>query len=274
MTTDELLSMLARTLTEHLKLPEGYDWAPTAGLAALTLFGLLLIVRGARWAPALGGMAFGALGGLAGSYASVAFALPLWPTVGVCGVGGLLLGIVAFRLWQALLLAGCCAAIGIAVYYVRVLTPHVSSWLQGDFDGNWIELQPAGSVTQSTSAASELANLWSYLASTVPNFTPSFLGITAMTAAAGLVFGLLLPRASRALWAATLGVLLAGAGTAGLMQRYAPDALNFLLQNGGWSWSVVAVVWLFALAYNVASTGKRPAQSADDAGGAPAVRAA
>lgn len=274
MTTEELLSMLARTLTEHVKLPDGFDWVPAAGLAALTLFGLLLIVRGARWAPALGGVAFGGLGGLAGSYASAAFALPLGPTVGVCAVAGLLLGILAFRLWQALLLAACCAVIGIAVYYVRVLTPHVSSWLQGDFDGNWIELQPAGSVTQSTSAATELANLWSYLASSVPNFTPSFVGIAAITAAAGLVFGLLLPRASRALWAATLGVLMTGAGAAGLMQRYSPDALNLVLQNGAWAWSGVAIVWLFAVAYNLASTAKRPAKPADEAAGSAAPSAA
>lgn len=253
MSTEELLSILARTLTEHVRLPAGYEWTPVAGLAALSLLGLLMLIRGARWAPAMAGVTFMAAGGLGGSWLAGPLGLPIWPVAAACGAAALLVGVLGFRLWQALLLAACCAGIGVSVYYARVLTPHVQSWLAGNLDEDqWIQLQPAGTVVaERTSAATELSNLWMHLAEVVPAFQISFWGVAVITALAGLLFGLLLPRASRALWAATIGTVFAGAGATGFLQRYSPETLTWLTQNTAWAWGILLTVWLVSVVYNL-----------------------
>lgn len=270
MPTQELLTMLWRTVSEHLQMPTQVSWGVPAGLAALTLFGLLMLIRGARWAPGLAGLTFAGFGAALAVPLAGLLGTPTTPTMAVGGVAALLVGIVGFRLWQAVLLGLCCSLAGVSVYYARVLTPHVKTWLAGGFDGEWIELAPAGTVTaQNASAATELANLWTHLSANVPQFALSFYGIAGLTGAAGIVFGLLLPRASRALWAATLGTLFAGVGVTGLMQQHAPQALDWLTQNHIWAWSGVATLWLFAVAYNFVST--RPKRRAVEEPALPAT---
>lgn len=274
MTTEELLAALWRALAGHLQLPPGYEWAPTAGLVATALFGLLLMTRGARWAPALAGVTFCALGAGGGALLARVLGTPTAPTAVVAAVATLAIGLLAFRLWQALLLAACFATLGIGVYYVRELTPHVRSWLDGGLEGGEIALPPAGSVTANhSSAATELSSLWAHLAQNVDHFTTTFVGLALLTAAAGLVFGLLLPKASRALWSATLGTILLGVGIAGLLEHHAPQTLAWLTENNAWAWSIVACIWVVSVVYNLLSVrtprrGEPPVATAP----APAVR--
>jgi hypothetical protein len=63
MALEELLVALFETMTDQLRLPEGYEWAPLAGLCTATGFGLLLLLRGARWAPGLAALTFLGIGG-------------------------------------------------------------------------------------------------------------------------------------------------------------------------------------------------------------------
>ena len=200
MTLEELFFALFATLTEHLKLPDGYGWAPVTGLSLVTALGLVLLVRGARWAPGLAALTFLGVGGLVGTFLATAVGTPFWPTVGVLGVVGFVLGIVLFRFWQAALLAACFAIAGLSVYYGRALTPEVQNWVSASAEPGFVTLQPAGTVVgeNQASAMAELSSLWTHLSQHVPHFTLTVWALVLSTGLAGLIFGLLLPRASRA----------------------------------------------------------------------------
>jgi len=244
MSPDELFFALFPTIAEHLKLPAGYGWAPPVVFALVTALGLLLLVRGARWAPGLAALTFLAAGGWVGSFLAGAIGTPVWPTVGVVGVVGLVLGFVLFRLWQAALLASCFVIAALSVYYVRTLTPEVQNWVSASAEPGFVTLQPPDTVVgdHRLNTWAELGSLWTHLNQHVPSFATTFWALTLSAGLAGLVFGLLLPHASRALWAASLGTAVFGIGTTALLKQYAPGALDWLLADAVRAWAIVAVV--------------------------------
>lgn len=268
MTPEEVMVALFETLTEHLKLPDGYEWAPLAGCGLVTAFGLLLLLRGAKWAPWLAAVAFLGIGGGAGSFLANAIGTPLWPTAGVVGVLSFILGLVMFRFWQAVLLAGCFMVAGLSVYYVRVLTPEVRNWISATPQSGAIVLPDAGTVVgdSRSGAMAEFKSLWSHLDQNVANFSTTTWTLLLATGAAGLIFGLLLPGVSRALWAASLGTFFFGIGITAALAHFAPSTLDWLKASHGWAWGIVGTVWLLSLALNLA-TGRRrkPAKSDEDA---------
>lgn len=253
MTPEEILVALFRTFTEHLRLPAGFTWVPLAITASITIFGLLLLLRGAKWAPALGALAFLAIGGGIGSFLAQAVGTPLWPTVGVVGLVGFILGLILFRIWQALLLSLCFVAAGLSVYYVRVLTPEVENWLSATPQAGLVTLPQAGSVVgdQAAGGWSQVQGLYQHLDQNIADFTQTFWALTLVTALAGLIFGLLLPNASRSLWAATLGTLFFGIGLTSILNSVAPQALEWLKTNHGAAWGIVGLIWLFSMTINL-----------------------
>jgi len=269
MTPEELIVALYETLTQHLKLPEGYEWAPLAGIGLVTVFGLMLLLRGAKWAPGLAAVTFIGIGGCAGSFLSQAVGTPFWPTVGVVGVLGFVLGLVMFRFWQAVLLATCFMIAGLSVYFVRALTPEVQNWISATPQAGLITLRDAGTVVgdnQST-AWTEFQSLWSHLDQNVSSFSPTAWTLVLSTGLAGLIFGLLLPGVSRALWAASLGTLFFGIGITAALSRFAPSALDWLKANHEWAWGIVGIVWLLSLALNlVTGRHKKPEKQAEETG--------
>ena len=266
MTPEEVIVALFETVTEHLKLPEGFEWAPLAGLGMLGIFGLILMVRGAKWAPGLASIAFLGIGGVVGSGMAHAVGTPLWPTVGVVGVLGLILGLVMFRFWQAVLLAICFTIAGLSVYYVRVLTPEVQNWISAGPQTGAITLRDPGTVVGESrnSSFTELQSLWTHLDQNVADFSPTVMTLVLSTGIAGLIFGLLLPGVSRALWAASLGTFLFGIGITGVLATFAPGILGWLKTNHSWAWGIVGIVWLFSLAINLATCRRKKKSVADD----------
>lgn len=268
MTPEEIIVALFRTLTDHLRLPEGYNWVPWVVTAIVALFGLLLMVRGAKWAPAMGAVAFLAIGGGIGSFLSQAVGTPLWPTVGVTGVVGFILGLTLFRLWQALLLSLCFVAAGLSVYYVRVLTPDVANWLSATPQAGMITLPQAGTVVgdQAAGGWAQVQELYAHLDQNVPDFAQTFWVLTLVTALAGLIFGLLMPNASRSLWAATLGTFFFGIGLTSALNHFAPSTLEWLKTNHQAAWGIVGLIWLFSLAVNLITCRKKKAPAKKDEG--------
>jgi hypothetical protein len=269
MTPEEVIVALFQAMTEHVNVPEGYEWVPLAGLGTVTALGLVLLLRGAKWAPGLAAVTFLGIGGCVGSFLSQAIGTPLWPTVGVVGVLGFVLGLVMFRFWQAVLLATCFMAVGLSVYYVRVLTPEVQNWISAGPESTVISLRDPGTVVgeRQSGALAEFTSLWAHLDHNIPNFSATAWTLILSTGLAGLIFGLLLPGISRALWAASLGTILFGIGLTAALSRFAPAALDWLKSNHGWAWGIVGVVWLLSLALNLA-TGRRrkPGKPEDDPG--------
>ena len=278
MSPEELIVALFEMFAEHVKMPEGYDWVPAATSAGIAVAGLILLLRGARWAPGFAALSFLLIGGGLGAFLGDIIALPMWLTGGIGGVLGLVLGVVMFRLWQATLLASCCVILGLSVYFVRTLHVEVQNWISGPTEAEFITLQPAGSVVgeQTSSVQAEFQSLWQHLSDNVPNFQMTFWSLLISTGLAGLIFGLFLPRASRALWAASLGTITFGIGLTALLEHFAPDALDWLLANTMWAWCIVGGVWLISLGINYATCGKRKsdkrsAKNKDEAEGEPAV---
>ena len=267
MTPEEVIVALFETLTEHLKLPEGYEWAPLAASGLVTAFGLMLLLRGAKWAPGLAAVTFLGIGGCVGSFLSQAIGTPLWPTVGIVGVLGFVLGLVMFRFWQAVLLATCFMVAGLSVYYARVLTPEVQNWISAGPQSGVITLRDPGSVVGESQpgALAEFGSLWAHLDQNVSKFSVTTWTLILSTGLAGLIFGLLLPGISRALWAASLGTIFFGIGLTAALSRFAPTPLDWLKTNHGWAWGIVGVIWLFSLALNLASCRRRkPAKAEKD----------
>jgi xanthosine utilization system XapX-like protein len=265
MTPEEVVVALFETLTEHLRVPEGYEWAPLAAFGLVTAFGLLLLVRGAKWAPVLAAVTFLGIGGGVGSFLAKAIDTPFWPTVAIVGVLGFVLGFVMFRFWQAILLATCFVIAGLSVYYVRVLTPEVQNWVSAGPQSGLITLRDPGTVVgeNHSTALAEVKSLWAHLDHTVPDFAATTWTVVLSTGLAGLIFGLLLPAVSRALWASSLGMLFFGIGLTAALSRFAPATLDWLKTNHGWAWTIVGVIWLVSLALNLATCRARKPAKAD-----------
>ncbi len=259
MSPEKMLYGLFDFASSHLTPPPGYEWAPLAVVGALALVGLLFLTRGARWARALAGLTFLAIGGGAGVAVARAIGTPQWPTVGVGAAVCCLVGVMLFRFWQALILALTCVLAGFSVYYVRTLTVPVDNWMSASADPNFVSLDPAGTVVGAarTSGWVRFQDLWAYLSQNVPGFSTNAWAILLGAGIGGLLIGLLLPRLSRALWAATLGTVLAGVGVAALLKDYLPDALDWLLADNTRAWAIVGGVWALSVILNFLTAGKR-----------------
>lgn len=265
MTTVELVSGLYQTFTQHVSLPSGYEWTPSAGLACVCALGLLFLLRGAKWAPFLAALCFAGLGGGAGAAVSSVIATPMAPSAAVGAVVAFGLGFALFRLWQAVLLGGCCAAVALSVYSAQ-LTPEISKWMDRGVEDGAVTLRPAGAVVaQDGHATAQLASLWDHLKASVPRFEINFLGLAGGATLVGLIFGWFLPRASRALWATTLGTLALGVGFTGLSNHYFPSLLQWFLANNQAAWGAVGLVWFGGLLYNFIACGKPKAKASEEA---------
>ena len=167
-----LLFALFETMTEHLRLPEGYQWAAWAATGLVTAFGLLLLIRGAKWARGLAALAFLGIGGVAGSFLAHAIGTPWWPTVGVVGAVGFVLGLMLFRFWQAVLLASCFVIAGLSVYYVRGLYIEIDRWNSLAPQATEITLPMAGTVVGDNrpTAMQGLSSLWTHLSQNMDGF--------------------------------------------------------------------------------------------------------
>lgn len=257
MSASETLAALWQFAGEHMKLPAGFEWAPLTASCGCALFGLLLLVRGARWAPGLAGLLFGGIcgAGAAAIAQNNGYATSALPAGLVAGVVGLGLCLLMFRVLQAAIMAGVLALVGVSVYYARGLHTEVANWVARGVEGETLTLRPAGEVV-GANGWHTAGELWNHLVSNVPQFQLTLGSIVGLTLAAGFVFGFLLPRLSRAIWASTLGVVICGVGATGLMQKLAPDALAWLSSNTETAWSIVGAAWLISLGINLISTRK------------------
>jgi len=248
MPTTDIPRMLLDTVKEHL--PPGAEWAPLAAAGVLAAIGLLFMVKGARLAPVLAALVFAGAGAALGPLLSSWFQIPLWPTVGGCAAAGLLLGVILFRIWLALLVGGCLAVVSLAVYSGQVLRIPLNDYLSAGLDRQQqlVTLPQAGSpLAPSTDVQKELVGLWTFLDGKVPNFQTSVLAIVGSAALAGLIFGLLLPKLARAFWAASFGTLLLTFAAGSAVQLHWPQHMPWLLNQG---LIVAGILWLISLAYN------------------------
>lgn len=263
MNPEQMLYAALSAIREHVQLPGGYDWAPSAVTVAIGLVGLLLMIRGAKWAPGVGAVAFLGLGAMGGKFLADWLTTPLWPTVGISAVGAFVLGLVFFRIWQAAILASCCMVAALGAYYVHDLIPAVNSWVGGDGSAS-ITLPAEGTVVGAagTQVWANTQSLYNHLSANVANFQFNFWALAAGAGIAGLAFGLVLPRASRSIWAATIGTVLLGISATGLMQSYSPNALNWLMADNLRAWGIVGGVWAGSLAWNLVTSGPKKQKAA------------
>jgi hypothetical protein len=235
-------------------------WAALAILGAVALVGLVFMVKGAKLAPGLAAVTTAAGGGVVGTMLPAAVATPFWPTVAVCAAVGLVLGFLLFRVLLAALVGACFALVGICVYGGQVLIQPLNAYEARGFDPQQqlVRLQPA--APESVAAAhwqAEIGGRWQYLSETVPNFQVSVFAIVASTLVAGMVFGLLLPKLARAVWAASLGTGMVFLATYVAVSLQWPEHLGVLAQ---WGPLVASGLWLLSLAYNFMDLqGVRPA---------------
>lgn len=266
---EQLFANIRDFLTSQVNLPVGSEWAATGVLALIAMAGLMLLVRGARWAPGMVGFVFLGLGIAFGIKLANALSLPAWVGGGVVGVLAMGLGIVLFRLTQALVMGGALAGVGLAAYYVSSLVPAVDSWVHRGLDANQNITLPAANGGGETGSAANAAlaqasSLWHHLSAEVANFQPTFFGIVGAGLLCGALFGWFLPRFSRSLWSATIGTVLAGMGVTGLLEVFAPSVLESLLSNNQVAWSIVGGVWLASLGINYFTCVRKPKRSNDD----------
>ena len=174
MSMDNWILSLWESLRHQIALPDQWQWAPVAGLGVLAIAGLMMMLRGARWAPGFAGVAFLAIGGLGGQFLGNAIGIPIWPAIVVGGLAGLFVGVWAFRLWQAVMLAACCIVAATSVYYVRTLEPEVRNWVAPSVQVAAAEfaLPDAGTVVgeERPTAVQELTGLWNHLTANVDGF--------------------------------------------------------------------------------------------------------
>lgn len=260
MEMSDLPSKLLETFNQHL--PPGTAWVPLAAAGVTAGLGLLFLVKGARLAPVLAAFAFAAIGASVGPLVSKWFGTPLWPTIAASCAAGVLLGIVLFRLWFALLVSACLTGGAIALYGTQTLQVPLSEYLSKGFDTErqLVTLpQPADEVLKNTQWGAELAQLWAFLGQKVPAFQTSFFAILITTGLAGLIFALLLPRLARSFWAATVGTVLFLPAIYALAHAEWPAAADWLNK---WGLIVAAFLWAASLACNLADMlGFRPIKS-------------
>ncbi len=242
---------VVRTLQSHL--PAGTAWVPTAASAAVGIVGLVFLARGARLAPALAAVFFLMLGCLVAPLVAHATGLPATPVLVVSATAGLVLGIVLFRLWFALLIAGSVALGAASLYGGQVLFPRLASYqvpgLESTEDGLVVTLP------RSTSEAAQQAawivvssGIWKHLQQQQPNLELNLAVVVVGSGLIGLVFALLLPKAARALWAATTGTVLFLPAAYTSAQLHYPPAAAWL---AAWGVTVAAVIWSGSVLLNL-----------------------
>jgi hypothetical protein len=274
----ELLQTLFDTVTQHM--PRDAAWIPLAALSALGLFGLLLMTRGARLAPALSALAFAALGGIGGSFVAHAFSLPTWPTMVGSGIVAFGLGLLFFRLWLAVLIAMCTVSAALSLYTARVVAPHLvnyPSWgLRTDHGEDivlGVTLPQAGQrVAAAPSPQADLARLWQYLTETVPQLRTGVLAIVLSAGLGGFIFGLLLPRTSRVIFAATAGTFCFFVALVAILEATWPAALAELKALGPWAWVIIVAVWTLSLLFNAMDVRPRGSGRRSEPQALPAAR--
>ena len=251
---EELLQMVYDAVTQHI--PQSAEWIPFLGTGLLALFGLLLMAKGARLAPVMSALAFLGLGGIVGSFLSHAMATPIWPSIIIAAVIGFGLGFVLFKLWLAVLVAACFAGISLSLYSNNVISPHLGNYASWNLN---VEESVLGvtlpdvndAAVAAESSQAELGQLWKYFADVIPNFRLSFWAILLSTSLAGLLFGMFLPKASRALFAATAGSFCLLVAMTALLKAHWPASLDQLKALGVWGWVIVTVIWVISLIYNM-----------------------
>lgn len=249
----ELIQRALDTIQEHIS--GGYAWAPYGAAAVLLLGGLLTLWRGARLMTLLCAAGFTALGGVAGATVATRAAIPVWPTALIAAAAGLIIGWLLVRIMLALFLAGGVATAALVVYYVRVLAPLRTQYAMGT------DMAPI-SVPEAGKSLTVLGGLvsrgeWEYLASNAGHLQMSIIAIAVSTALAGLACGLLLPSLSRALVAATAGVVAVAAAVFGLLQLSGHSV--WLANVGREGWYVIGAIWLLAVIYNLFDERRRHA---------------
>ncbi len=261
---------LFQTLSDRLTqiVPDGSVLLPLGGAAAAALLGLLMVLKGAKLAPALTALILAGSGGWASSAVATTFSVPFWPAAIVGAALGAVLGLALFKVWMSLMVAACFIAAALTFYGAKVLAPHVATYVS----------ERRAALADETAAAppslsTELGGAWSYLGQNVTNFQPSVYAIVLSSGLAGIVFGLLVTGAARALWAATIGTLLALIGTCVALKLAAPPALEWLASIGGWGWTIVAAVWAFGLIHNFLDVRARHGKRVTDDSAEPAAAA-
>jgi hypothetical protein len=245
-----LVPLALDTLYQHI--PALQSIGAYAGLAGAGIGGLILLLYGARLLPGLMTITFVLGGGALGAYVSRAFGVPLWPSVAVAGLGCGAIGYLFTRLWIASLLGATLVSIGLITYYAQSLTPHVDAFLHGGAQDTTVTLRPAGEVqAERASPSLVLIELRDYLGKNVPGFYTNITLIAVLAGLAGLVFGILLPLPTRALWSATAGSLLLLVASTGLLRELWPAGLQTLSSFGSIGWVVVGAVWLGSLLFNL-----------------------
>ena len=262
MDTANLPQLVINAITQHF--PVNQLWLPYTAMGVTTLLGLILLFKGARLAPKLLALTLFGAGAIGGSFVAKHWALPFWPVVGSGAVIGMVLGFALFRPLLAGSIAACAIIGSLGAFGVNKLHGPLNAYgtLKNPLD---VTIQAANPTP--TTPWMELEKLWGYLSShpDVPNFQQSFWAIVISTGLAGLLFGLLLPRASRALWAATAGVLLLGVGLYQAAERFSPQLLDPLMKNAQAAWIIVGAVWLVSLLINWRDLReKRPLITVDD----------
>jgi hypothetical protein len=264
----ELLDMFRETVAQHLA--HTATWIPVAMAGALALLALVLLVKGGRLVPLLAGLALAGLGMAGGPFLVRLVGTPLWATLAVAGVCGLLLGLLLFRVWLAFAVAGVFALAGLSLYTVKTISPHLrgySSWgLAQETPGSdvlYAVTIPDAAAAQSASnlPAAGAARLWAYLLAVVPGFRTSLVAITLSTGLAGLIFGILLPRVARAFLGATLGTLLLLQAVGLVVNTVWTAGLQYLQVVGLHGWlTAVGGVWLASLLANLYDLRTRSAE--------------
>lgn len=274
---NDTLNNLLNAIMAHL--PTEAAWGAVGGIVA-GVFGLVLLTKGAKLAPWMTALALAATGVACGLPLANAVGTPQWPTAAVTGIVSGILGLALFRFWLAGMVGAGFVLTALSFYGGTVLRPHIESYASEQgvprFTGTVSLPSPAEIETvNAQSAADQFGLLWSYLGQNVSNFQAAFFAIVISSGIAGIVFGLLVPRLSRSLWASSLGVVLFTGGLAFTLQLLAPAALTWLASLGGWTWALFAGVWAASLIYNlVDSRPPRTAKTGDEDGGQAALATA
>ncbi len=256
MNTSELFGRINDTIMQSL--PSDVAWVPYVGMLSIGALGFLLMVKGARFAPTL--LAFLLLvgGAIAGRAAAAQFGTPVLPTVGIVAAAAMISGFLLFRMWLSIVVSAFFVLAGLGVYESRVLHEPLSRFQLPEGE---VTLPAEGTVVGTTGGPWQVVSeRWSFLTSEVPNFQVSVFSIISVLGLAGAIFAAFLPRLSRALWAATTGVLLAGIGLSMLLDRLFPSALEWLMSNNAAAWMGVGVLWVGSVLLNFADIRKPKAR--------------
>lgn len=265
MDSHALPSRLFEAASHHLNMEA--NWLPLVGLCVAAAVGLVFLLRGARLAPVLAAAAFGLVGAGIGRVLTDFTGLTPWVTISLSSVVGLILGVALFKVWLAILVGLCFMTASLGMYGDQVLTKPLNTYFAEGLDREaQLVTLPAGDAAADAPAAitpqAELTSLWQHFSNNVPHFQVSVFAIAISTGLAGLIFGLLLPKLARSVWAASLGAGLTLVAVYALLQIYWPAGAVWMDR-----WWLVATIgtWLFSLVVNFVDMQEpRPKKPAED----------